>query len=227
MAHVGKRLKEAKNGYDRDKIYGLSAAVDIVKKYATAKFDETVEVSVMLGIDPTKQDQMIRNVVALPNGTGKVCRVAVFAKDVKAEEAKQAGADIVGESELAEAIQNGEIGFDRCIATPDMMVLVGKVGKILGPKGLMPNPKLGTVTNDVATAVRNAKAGQIEYRTEKGGIVHAGVGKASFTTKALCENISALIDALVKARPAGAKGAYLKKMTLSSTIGIGVTFVLE
>jgi large subunit ribosomal protein L1 len=227
MARVGKRLKEARKGFERNRVYTLSEAVELVKKSATAKFDETIEVCVMLGIDPTKQDQMIRNVVTLPNGTGKVCRVAVFAKDLKAEEAKQAGADIVGGEELAETIQNGEIAFDRCIATPDMMILVGKVGKILGPKGLMPNPKLGTVTNDVATAVKNAKAGQIEYRTEKGGIVHAGVGKASFTHQALRENVSALVDVLVKARPAGAKGTYLKKMVLSSTMGIGVTFVLD
>ena len=227
MAHLGKRLKNAKKDLDLNKIYSLKEAIAIVKKAATAKFDETVEISVMLGIDPTKQDQAVRNVVNLPNGTGKTYRVAVFAKDQKAEEAKKAGADIVGAEELVEMIQKGDMPFDRCIATPDMMPLVGRVGKLLGPKGLMPNPKLGTVTADVTTAINNVKGGQVEYRSEKGGIIHAGVGKISFSDDALVENINALIDAVNKSKPAGAKGHYLKKMTLSSTMGVGITFVLD
>lgn len=227
MAHLGKRLKNAKKDLDLNKVYSLKEAIAIVKKAATAKFDETVEISVMLGIDPTKQDQAVRNVVNLPNGTGKTYRVAVFAKDQKAEEAKKAGADIVGAEELVEMIQKGDMPFDRCIATPDMMPLVGRVGKLLGPKGLMPNPKLGTVTADVTTAINNVKGGQIEYRSEKGGIVHAGVGKVSFSDDALAQNINALIDAVNKSKPAGAKGHYLKKMTLSSTMGVGITFVLD
>lgn len=227
MAHIGKRIADLRKNIDLEKVYSLSEAIELVKKSATAKFDETIDISIMLGIDVSKQDQAIRNVVNLPNGTGKTYRVAVFAKDQKAEEAKKAGADIVGEEELVEMIQNGDMPFDRCIATPDMMALVGKVGKILGPKGLMPNPKLGTVTMDVANAVKNVKGGQIEYRSEKNGIVHAGIGKASFKNEALAENIKAFVDAIVKSRPAGAKGNYLKKMTLSSTMGIGVQFVLE
>lgn len=227
MAHLGKRLKNAKKDLDLNKVYSLKEAIAIVKKAATAKFDETVEISVMLGIDPTKQDQAVRNVVNLPNGTGKTYRVAVFAKDQKAEEAKKAGADIVGAEELVEMIQKGDMPFDRCIATPDMMPLVGRVGKLLGPKGLMPNPKLGTVTADVTTAINNVKGGQVEYRSEKGGIIHAGVGKISFSDDALVENINALIDAVNKSKPAGAKGHYLKKMTLSSTMGVGITFVLD
>jgi large subunit ribosomal protein L1 len=227
MKKIGKRLKELRKELDLDKVYTLADAIKLVKKSATAKFDETIEISVMLGIDPAKQDQMIRNVITLPNGTGKTYRVAVFAKDQKAEEAKAAGADIVGGDELVESIQKGNMPFERCVATPDMMGLVGKVGKILGPKGLMPNPKLGTVTNDVASAVKNIKGGQIEYRTEKNGIIHAGLGKASFSDKAISENVEALIDALVKSRPAGAKGSYIKKMTLSSTMGIGVMFTMN
>ncbi|MBQ9335481.1 MAG: 50S ribosomal protein L1 [Alphaproteobacteria bacterium] len=227
MAHIGKRIADLRKNNDLDKVYSLSEAVDIVKKSATAKFDETVDISIMLGIDASKQDQAVRNVVNLPNGTGKTYRVAVFAKDQKAEEAKKAGADIVGGEELVEMIQKGDMPFDRCIATPDMMALVGRVGKILGPKGLMPNPKLGTVTMDIATAIKNVKGGQIEYRSEKNGIVHAGIGKVSFSKEALTENIKAFIDAVVKSKPAGVKGNYLKKMTLSSTMGIGVQFVVE
>ena len=227
MACIGKRIADLKKNTDLNKVYSLSEAIDIVKKSATAKFDETVDISIMLGIDASKQDQAVRNVVNLPNGTGKTYRVAVFAKDQKAEEAKKAGADIVGGDELVEMIQKGDMPFDRCIATPDMMALVGKVGKILGPKGLMPNPKLGTVTMDVTTAIKNVKGGQIEYRSEKNGIVHAGIGKVSFSNEALTENIKAFIDAIVKSKPAGVKGNYLKKMTLSSTMGIGVQFVIE
>ncbi len=227
MAHIGKRITDLRKNIDLEKVYTLSEAIEIVKKSATAKFDETIDISIMLGIDGSKQDQAVRNVVNLPNGTGKTYRVAVFAKDQKAEEAKKAGADIVGGEELVEMIQKGEMPFDRCIATPDMMALVGRVGKILGPKGLMPNPKLGTVTMDVATAIKNVKGGQIEYRSEKNGIVHAGVGKASFTSDALTANIKAFIDAVVKSKPAGVKGNYIKKMTLSSTMGVGVQFVVE
>ncbi len=227
MAHIGKRITDLRKNIDLEKVYTLSEAIEIVKKSATAKFDETIDISIMLGIDGSKQDQAVRNVVNLPNGTGKTYRVAVFAKDQKAEEAKKAGADIVGGEELVEMIQKGEMPFDRCIATPDMMALVGRVGKILGPKGLMPNPKLGTVTMDVATAIKNVKGGQIEYRSEKNGIVHAGVGKASFTSDALTANIKVFIDAVVKSKPAGVKGNYIKKMTLSSTMGVGVQFVVE
>ena len=226
MARVGKRIADLRKNIDLNKIYSLNEAIDIVKKSATAKFDETIDITVMLGIDGSKQDQAVRSVVNLPNGTGKTYRVAVFAKDLKADEAKKAGADIVGADDLVEMIQKGDMPFDRCIATPDMMGLVGKVGKILGPKGLMPNPKLGTVTMDVATAIKNVKGGQIEYRSEKNGIVHAGIGKASFSSDALAENIKAFIDAIVKSKPAGAKGNYIKKIILSSTMGIGIQFVL-
>lgn len=227
MTHLGKRIQNLKKDLDLNKVYSLKEAIEIVKKAATAKFDETIDVSIMLGIDGSKQDQAVRNVVNLPNGTGKTYRVAVFAKDQKAEEAKKAGADIVGGEELVEMIQKGDMPFDRCIATPDMMALVGKVGKILGPKGLMPNPKLGTVTMDVTTAINNVKGGQVEYRSEKNGIVHVGVGKVSFKDDAIAENVKALLDAVVRSKPAGAKGNYLKKMTLSSTMGIGITFVLD
>ncbi|MDR2666556.1 MAG: 50S ribosomal protein L1 [Holosporales bacterium] len=225
--YFGKRLKNIRSDLDLAKEYDLREAVGIVKKAANAKFDETIEVSVMLGIDLTKQDQAVRNVVTLPHGTGKTYKIAVFAKDQKAEEAKKAGADFVGADDLVETVQNGVVSFDRCIATPDMMALVGKVGKILGPKGLMPNPKLGTVTADVASAVKNIKGGQIEYRSEKNGIVHAGVGKASFKDAAIAENVKALLDAIIRSKPQGVKGSYLKKMTLSSTMGVGVTFVLD
>ncbi|MBQ7524239.1 MAG: 50S ribosomal protein L1 [Alphaproteobacteria bacterium] len=227
MANMGKRLKNARKDLNLEKVYSLGEAIELVKKSATAKFDETIDVCVMLGIDGSKQDQAVRNVVTLPNGTGKTYRVAVFAKDQKAEEAKKAGADIVGAEDLLEMVQKGDMPFDRCIATPDMMALVGRVGKILGPKGLMPNPKLGTVTMDVATAVKNVKGGQVEYRSEKAGIIHVGVGKASFKNDALAENIRALIDAIVKSKPVGAKGQYLKKMVLSSTMGVGVMFTLD
>ncbi|HRW60746.1 MAG TPA: 50S ribosomal protein L1 [Defluviicoccus sp.] len=218
----GKRLKQAAAGVDRVRLYTLDEAVDLVKKNATAKFDETVEVAISLGVDPRHADQMVRGVVSLPNGTGKSVRVAVFAKGDKAAEATAAGADIVGAEDLMQRIQGGEIAFDRCIATPDMMGVVGRLGKILGPRGLMPNPKLGSVTQDVVSAVKAAKAGQVEFRAEKAGIVHAGVGKASFSAGALTENVRALIDAILKAKPAGAKGTYLQKISLSSTMGPGV-----
>ncbi len=227
MVHLGKRLKNIKKTVDTTKIYSLTEAISLIKQNATAKFDETVELAIMLGTDPKKQDQAVRNVISLPHGNGKVYRIAVFAKDQKAEEAKSAGADIVGGDELVDMIQKGNVPFDKCIATPDMMGLVGKVGKILGPKGLMPNPKLGTVTMDVATAVKNVKGGQIEYRTEKNGIIHAGVGKASFSEKQIEENMKALYDAVIKAKPSGVKGSYIKKLTLSSTMGVGLTFVIE
>lgn len=227
MAHLSKRIKNLKKDLDLNKIYSLKEAIELVKNSANAKFDETIDISIMLGIDGSKQDQAVRNVVNLPNGTGKTYRVAVFAKDQKAEEAKNAGAEVVGGEELVQMIQKGDMPFDRCIATPDMMALVGRVGKILGPKGLMPNPKLGTVTMDLTTAIKNIKGGQIEYRSEKNGIIHAGIGKASFSNDAIAENVKALIDAVVKSKPVGAKGNYLKKMTLSSTMGIGVTFTLD
>ncbi len=227
MAHLSKRIKNIRKDLDLSKVYSLKEAIELVKKSANAKFDETIDISIMLGIDGSKQDQAVRNVVNLPNGTGKTYRVAVFAKDQKAEEAKKAGAEVIGGEELVQMIQKGDMPFDRCIATPDMMALVGRVGKILGPKGLMPNPKLGTVTMDLATAIKNIKGGQVEYRSEKNGIIHAGIGKASFSDDAIAENIKALIDAVVKSKPVGAKGNYLKKMTLSSTMGIGVTFVLD
>jgi len=222
MAKLGKRMTAANGTVDRDKLYTLAEAVKLVKQNAKTKFDETVEVAVNLGVDPKYADQMVRGIVALPNGTGKSVRVAVFAKGAKADEAKKAGAELVGADDLAEMIQKGEMGFDRCIATPDMMMVVGKLGKVLGPRGLMPNPKLGTVTNDVAQAVKDAKGGQIEFRVEKMGIVQAGVGKASFEEKAIAENIKALIDALSKAKPTGAKGTYMKRVTISSTMGPGV-----
>ncbi|MFN9000907.1 MAG: 50S ribosomal protein L1 [Holosporales bacterium] len=219
---VGKRLKKAYEGLSAVTELGLEEAIKTVKSRATAKFDETIEIAMNLNIDTRKAEQSLRGMVSLPNGTGKTIRVAVFAKDDKAKEALAAGADFAGSDELAEKIQKGEIDFERCIATPDMMVLVGKLGKILGPKGLMPNPKLGTVTPNVADAVKAAKGGQIEYRAEKAGIVHAGVGKASFSEKALLENIKALTDVIMKARPAGVKGTYVKKVTLSSTMGPSV-----
>lgn len=224
MAYVGKRLKKSYASLDAKKVYSLADAVSVIKQHATAKFDETIEVAINLNIDPRKNDQNVRGVLQLPHGTGKTYRVAVFARGPKAEEATKAGADLVGAEELVEAIQKGEINFDRCIATPDMMGVVGRVAKILGPKGMMPNPKLGTVTMDVASAVKAAKAGQVEYRAEKAGIVHSGVGKVSFKDEALVENISALIDALNKARPNGVKGSYIKGMKLTSTMGPSVSF---
>jgi len=222
MAKLGKRARAAKEKIEALKLYDLSEAVKLVKGNATAKFDETIELAVNLGVDPRHADQMVRGTVALPHGTGKSLRVAVFAKGDKADEAREAGADLVGEDDLAEQIQKGEVEFDRCIATPDMMAVVGRLGKVLGPKGLMPNPKLGTVTPDVKGAVAAAKAGQIEFRVEKAGIVHAGVGKASFSEDAIAENVSAVIDALNKARPSGAKGTYMQRVSLSSTMGPGV-----
>ena len=218
----GKRLKKALEGLDRNRNYGLDEALKLVKLNANAKFDETVEVALNLGVDPRHADQMVRGVVSLPNGTGKTVRVAVFAKGDKADAALAAGADIVGADDLAERIQGGNIDFDRVIATPDMMAVVGRLGKVLGPRGLMPNPKLGTVTADVAAAVKAVKGGQVEFRVEKAGVLQAGVGKASFSEQALRENVKALVDAVVRAKPAGAKGTYLKKAGLSSTMGPGV-----
>ena len=222
MAHVGKKIAKAREGIDRNKLYKLDEAIKMVKSRASAKFDETNEIAINLGVDPRHADQMVRGVVNLPNGTGKTVRVAVFAKDAKADEAKAAGADIVGAEDLMEAIQGGKIDFDRCIATPDMMPLVGRLGKILGPRNLMPNPKVGTVTPDVAGAVKAAKGGAVEFRVEKAGILHAGVGKASFTEQALLENIKAFADAVSKAKPAGAKGTYIRRVAVSSTMGPGV-----
>ena len=222
MARKGKRLTEAQGGVDRLKLYQLAEAIELVKSNASAKFDETVELSLNLGVDPRHADQMVRGVVQLPHGIGKTVRVAVFAKGDKAEEAKSAGADLVGAEELAAEVQQGTINFDRCIATPDMMPVVGRLGKILGPRGLMPNPKLGTVTADVATAIQAAKGGQVEFRVEKAGIIHAGVGKASFTDQALAENILALVGAVVGAKPSGAKGHFLKRVAVSSSMGPGV-----
>ena len=221
MAH-DKRLAAAKATIDRAKLYALPEAVAIIKSNAKAKFDETVEFSMNLGIDPRHADQMVRGLISLPNGTGKTLRIGVFARNVKAAEATAAGADVVGAEDLAEKVQAGDIQFDRCIATPDMMALVGKLGKILGPRGLMPNPKLGTVTMNVKDAVAAAKAGQVEFRAEKAGIIHAGIGKASFDDDKLVENIRALVDAVQKAKPAGAKGTYLQKAALSSTMGPGI-----
>jgi len=217
-----KRLTAARATVDTNKSYELAEAIALVKSNAKSKFDETIEISLNLGIDPRHADQMVRGLISLPNGTGKTLRVGVFARGAKAEEALAAGADVVGAEDLAEKVQAGEIEFDRCIATPDMMALVGRLGKILGPRGLMPNPKLGTVTMDVKGAITAAKSGQVEYRAEKAGIIHAGVGKASFDTDKLAENIRALVDAVQKARPTGAKGTYLKKAALSSTMGPGV-----
>ena len=218
----GKRLRAAYEGVDRERQYPLDEAVRLVKGSARAKFDETVELSMNLGIDPRHADQMVRGLVSLPNGTGKTLRVAVFARGAKAEEAQAAGADVGGADDLAERVQGGDIQFDRAIATPDMMALVGRLGKILGPRGLMPNPKLGTVTMDVRGAVQAAKSGQVEFRAEKAGIVHAGVGKASFDEDVLMQNIRAFVDAIQKARPSGAKGTYVQKAALSSTMGPGV-----
>ena len=222
MAKTGKRLRQAKEQVDRDRTYPLGEAVALVKQGAKAKFDETVEMSVGLGVDPRHADQMVRGVVALPHGTGKTVRVAVFAKGDKADAAREAGADVVGDDDLAAEVQAGKIEFDRCIATPDMMPVVGKLGRILGPRGLMPNPKLGTVTPDVTEAVRAAKGGQVEFRVEKAGIVHAGIGKASFDEHALAANARALVDALNRAKPSGAKGTYMKRAALSSSQGPGV-----
>jgi large subunit ribosomal protein L1 len=221
MAH-NKRLTTAASSVDRTKNYPLADALGLVKTNAKAKFDETVEISMRLGIDPRHADQMVRGLISLPNGTGKTVRIGVFARGAKAEEALAAGADVVGADDLAEKVQAGDIQFDRCIATPDMMGLVGRLGKILGPRGLMPNPKLGTVTMDVRGAVTAARAGQVEFRAEKAGIIHAGIGKASFESDKLLENIRAFVDAIQKAKPTGAKGTYLQKVSLSSSMGPGV-----
>jgi large subunit ribosomal protein L1 len=217
-----KRLTAARDTVDIAKSYALSEAVDLVKQNARAKFDETVEIAMNLGIDPRHADQMVRGLVGLPHGTGKTLRIGVFARGAKAEEALAAGADVVGADDLAEKVQAGEIDFDRCIATPDMMAVVGRLGKILGPRGLMPNPRLGTVTMDVKGAIAAAKAGQVEFRAEKAGIIHAGIGKASFDETKLVENAKALVDAVQKAKPTGAKGTYLQKIAVSSTMGPGI-----
>jgi large subunit ribosomal protein L1 len=222
MAKSGKRLRKAYEAIDRDAFYGVDEAVKTIKERAKAKFDETIEVSMNLGIDPRHADQNVRGVVMLPHGTGKSLRVAVFARGDKAKQALDAGADLVGAEDLAEKVQAGQMDFDRCIATPDMMAVVGRLGKVLGPRGLMPNPKLGTVTADVAEAVRAAKGGQVEFRAEKAGIIHAGVGKASFTEQALIENVKAFVGAISRAKPSGAKGTYIRKVSLSSTMGPGM-----
>ncbi len=222
MAKLTKRQKAAAEVVDRDKFYGVDEAVGIVKSHAKSKFDETVEIAMNLGVDPRHADQMVRGVIQLPNGTGKSVRVAVFARGDKAEEATAAGADLVGAEDLMEKIQGGEMDFDRCIATPDMMAVVGRLGKVLGPRGLMPNPKLGTVTPNVADAVKAAKGGQVEFRAEKTGIIHAGLGKSSFSEEALSENIKAFVGAVMKAKPSGAKGTFVKKIAVSSTMGPGV-----
>jgi large subunit ribosomal protein L1 len=222
MTKPGKRMRSARETVEREKLYSLEEAVKLLKGAAKTKFDETVEVALNLGVDPRHADQMVRGVCQLPNGSGRKLRVAVFAKGPKAEEAKKAGADVVGAEDLVETVQKGEINFDRCIATPDMMPLVGRLGKVLGPRGLMPNPKVGTVTMDVSTAVAAAKGGSVEFRVEKAGIVQAGVGKASFTEQALVENIRAFIDSVVKAKPSGAKGTLLKRVAVTSTMGPGV-----
>jgi large subunit ribosomal protein L1 len=223
MARKGKRLRAALAAVDGAKPYPLAEAVQLVKGNATAKFDETVELALNLGVDPRHADQMVRGAVTLPHGTGKTLRVAVFAKAEKADEARAAGADVVGAEDLAERVQGGQIDFDRCIATPDMMPLVGRLGRILGPRGLMPNPKLGTVTPNVREAVEAAKGGQVQFKVEKAGIVHAGVGKASFDDAKLVANVRAFVDAINRAKPSGAKGTYLKRANLSSTMGPGVT----
>jgi large subunit ribosomal protein L1 len=222
MAKDGKRMTAAKAGIDRKKLYGLEDALKMVRERAKAKFDESIEVAFNLGVDPRHADQMVRGVVVLPNGTGKTVRVAVFAKDAKADEARKAGADVVGAEDLVQQVLNGVINFDRVIATPDMMPLVGRLGKVLGPRNLMPNPKVGTVTPDVAGAVKSAKGGAVEFRVEKAGILQAGVGKVSFSDEALLQNIKAFADAVQRAKPAGAKGTYMKRVALSSTMGPGV-----
>jgi large subunit ribosomal protein L1 len=218
----GKRLTQAYSPIDRNAFYNVDKAVDLIKQGAKAKFDETIEIAMNLGIDPRHSDQNVRGVVLLPHGTGKSLRVAVFAKGDKAKQAQAAGADIVGAEDLAEKVQAGQIEFDRCIATPDMMGVVGKLGKVLGPRGLMPNPKLGTVTNDVTEAVKASKGGQVEFRAEKAGLIHAGIGKASFSREALIDNVKAFVGAISRAKPSGAKGTYIKKVSLSSTMGPGL-----
>jgi len=220
MAKITKKHKAIT--IDREKLHGIDEAIALAKAGATSKFDETIEIALNLGVDPRHADQMVRGVVTLPKGTGKTVRVGVFAKGAKADEAREAGADVVGAEDLMEIVQGGTIDFDRCIATPDMMGVVGRLGKVLGPKGLMPNPKLGTVTMDVAGAVKAAKGGQIEYRVEKAGIIHSGIGKASFPAEDLRANFDALVDAIVKAKPSGAKGKYVRKVAVSSTMGAGI-----
>src|SRR3954468_7848585 len=227
MAKQTKKQKALAAALDPMKLYGVDEAIKTAKANATAKFDETIEIALNLGVDPRHADQMVRGVVTLPAGTGKDVRVAVFAKGDKADEARAAGADVVGAEDLMEAVQGGQIDFDRVIATPDMMGVVGRLGKVLGPKGLMPNPKLGTVTMDVTKAVTDAKGGQVEFRVEKAGIVHAGIGKASFTEQDLTENFRAFMDAIVKGKPSGAKGKFVKKISVSSTMGPGIKIALE
>lgn len=222
MTKLTKKAKAMATAVDREKLYGIDEAIGLARTNATSKFDETIEVALNLGVDPRHADQMVRGVVLLPKGTGKTVRVGVFAKGAKADEAREAGADVVGAEDLMEIVQGGKIDFDRCIATPDMMGVVGRLGKILGPKGLMPNPKLGTVTMNVAAAVQAAKSGQVEYRVEKAGIIHSGIGKASFPAEDLRANFDALVDAVVKAKPAGAKGKYLRKIAVSSSMGPGI-----
>ena len=227
MVKVGKRTKKAMEAFSGKSNVSIEEAVKLVKSNATAKFDETIEIAMNLGVDTRHADQMVRGVVGLPNVTGKSMRVAVFARDAKAQEAKDAGADIVGAEDLMETVQAGTIDFDRCIATPDMMPIVGRLGKVLGPRNLMPNPKVGTVTIDVTEAVKAAKGGEVQFRAEKGGVVHAGIGKASFDEKQLVENVKAFIDAVAKAKPSGSKGSYMKGITLSSTMGPGVTVSVD
>jgi len=219
---ISKRFKKASEGVDINKAYSVEEAVKLIKSRATAKFDETIELSINLGVDPKHADQMVRGVVSLPSGTGRNLRVAVFAKGPKADEARKAGADLVGAEDLAEQVNKGEINFDRCIATPDMMPLVGRLGKVLGPRGLMPNPKVGTVSNDVTAAVKAQKGGAVEFRVEKAGIIQAGVGKASFTADAIAQNVRALADAVAKSKPSGIKGTFIKRVAISSTMGPGV-----
>ncbi|MDA9619856.1 50S ribosomal protein L1 [Alphaproteobacteria bacterium] len=223
MAKLSKRAKAMLEGLDLNASYSIEEAVKVLKERSKVKFDETVEVAICLGVDPRHADQMVRGVIGLPNGTGKNVRVAVFARGDNAEKAKAAGAEFVGAEDLMEIIQKGEMGFDRCIATPDMMAVVGRLGKVLGPRGLMPNPKLGTVTQDVEAAINAAKGGQVEYRVEKAGVIHVGVGKISFDEKAIVENVKTLVSAVAKARPSGVKGTYFKNMSLTSTMGPGLT----
>ena len=222
MSKPGKRIRKAKEGLEEGALHNITEAVKLVKKNATAKFDETIEIAMNLGVDPRHADQMVRGVISLPAGTGKSVRVGVFARGAKADEAKEAGADVVGAEDLMEIVQGGTIDFDRCIATPDMMPIVGRLGKVLGPRGLMPNPKVGTVTMDVKKAIEDAKGGQVQFRAEKAGVVHAGVGKASFSEADIEKNVRAFIDAVSKAKPSGAKGQYMQKIALSSTMGPGI-----